>query len=241
MSGVVVYVDPEKGIKGFLPMKKITVVWIFLVLVFPLSAENISSVILKKAENLVGVPYRYGGTTPAGFDCSGFITYLYKKYVPHLPRISRDMAQYGKKIIRTRLQPGDLIFFATGASPDIITHVALYIGDNTIVHAVSGGPQTGVIITSLNTRYWKRRYKGAVRILPYVNSVRQTEKSSGNGSGTELKKTSEKSLSGTSTRTGKGVSSKNSPWNSFDGIIEGDFNLWLKKDNKAFEEWKKHN
>ncbi len=224
-------------------MKKIfySALCIFTVMVVPVFAGDVSINIIKTARSLIGTPYRYGGVTPSGFDCSGFITYLYKKYVPRLPRISRDMAQYGKKIIRTRLQPGDLLFFVTGASPGVITHVALYIGDNTIVHAVSGGPETGVIMTSLDTRYWRRRYKGAVRILPDVNSVRETKKSSGNGSGTELKKTSEKSLSGTSTQTGKGVSSQNSPWNSFDGIIEGDFNLWLQKDNNAFEEWKKHN
>ncbi len=186
----------------------------FPVFIFPLAAAGSTSGILQKAENLLGTPYRYGGTTPAGFDCSGFITYLYKPFVPQLPRISRDMARYGRHVSRSQLRPGDLVFFATGKSRNVITHVALYLGNNTIIHAVSGGPERGVIITSLDTRYWRKRYAGAVRVLvktlPSVPKVQTPPPAS-------------------------------SPWNSFDGILEGDFNLYEKNEQSTFEKWKAEN
>ncbi len=195
-------------------MKKAAALWILILCVFPLFAENTGSGIIKKAESLIGTPYRYGGTTPEGFDCSGFITYLYKKCVPSLPRISRDMARSGRRISRSQLAPGDLVFFATGTSRNVITHVALFIGNNFIIHAVSGGPETGVIKTNLNTRYWSRRYAGAARVLRKpLPAVPLASKKP------EVK----------------------SPWNTFNGFLEGDFNLYRKNEQDAFEKWKKDN
>ncbi len=195
----------------------------------PVFGGNTADAVIAEAESLLGTPYRYGGTTPAGFDCSGFITYLYKKYVPGLPRVSRDMASFGLKIRKKDLMPGDLVFFATGRAADVITHVALYAGDGVIIHSVSAGPETGVIATDINTLYWKRRYAGAVRIL------RQTERKDDNSrpSPPAAGEDTEKNI--------PEVEKEKSPWNSFDGYIEGDFNLYLEKERDAFEEWKKNN
>lgn len=221
-------------------MKKIIFIFlcILLVLSVPVYAGNAGSDIISRARSLIGTPYRYGGTTPAGFDCSGFITYLFKKYVSGLPRISRYMVNFGTRVAKGNIQPGDLLFFATGKSSSTITHVALYIGRNAIVHSVSGGPQTGVIMTSLDTRYWKKRYVGAVRVLKNIRIAKESESSSPAGSGA-----GEQVPPGESAAQplNPSVSASDSPWNTFDGIIEGDFNLWLEKDKNAFEEWKKNN
>ncbi len=74
-------------------------------------SESVSDSIISKARTLIGTPYRMGGISPSGFDCSGFISYLYKPHVPGLPRVSRDMAKTGSPVSRKGLIPGDLIFF----------------------------------------------------------------------------------------------------------------------------------
>ncbi len=194
------------------------------------AAENIRESVVNKALALEGTSYQYGGTTPSGFDCSGFITYLLKEYVPSLPRISRDMARYGRKVPMSEILPGDLVFFATGRDGGTITHVALYIGNHAVIHSVSAGPQRGVIITSLDTTYWKRRLKVSVRVLPGTSQVQSVD----SPGGTEEQKSAAVPII-------EVPDPEKSPWNTFNGVIEGDFNLYLEKDKNAFEEWKKNN
>ena len=103
-------------------MKKIIFLPVLIFLtVFGVFALDIHKEIIQPGQALVGSSYRMGGTTPSGFDCSGFITYLYKKYVPGLPRVSRNMAGFGTPVRRNSLIPGDLLFFATGSSSGNIT------------------------------------------------------------------------------------------------------------------------
>jgi peptidoglycan endopeptidase LytE len=114
--------------------------------------------VVTEAKKLVGTPYKWGGTTPKGFDCSGFVYYTYKKVGKTLPRSSAQMFQKGKTVHKSKLRPGDLVFFSTykkGAS-----HVAIYIGNNKMIHATS----KGVKIDSLNSSYWKPKYVGAKRL-----------------------------------------------------------------------------
>ncbi len=203
------------------------------------AVEDVRKSVVSEAISLEGTRYQYGGTTPTGFDCSGFITYLFKKYVPSLPRISRDMARFGKKVNVSEILPGDLVFFATGRDGGTITHVALYIGKNAVIHSVSEGPQRGVIVTSLDTTYWKRRLSCAVRVLPGASLVERSDKPQKNpgkpgNSGTEEQKVIAETI----------IDVPNpaiSPWNTFDGVIEGDFNLYLEKEKNAFNEWKNNN
>lgn len=112
------------------------------------------------AKSLLGIPYKYGGTTPrTGFDCSGFVMYVHKKNNIKIPRVARDQYKSGKKIARHALQLGDLVFFETyrkGAS-----HVGIYIGDNQFIHSPSRGKD--VRIGSLSNSYFKPRYLGARR------------------------------------------------------------------------------
>ncbi len=303
-------------------------------------SESVQDSIITNARALIGTPYKSGGITPSGFDCSGFIGYLFKPYVKKLPRISRDIAKTGLPVKRSSLLPGDLLFFATGSSLTEVTHVALYIGQDSIIHSISNGPETGVTVSSLNAAYWDRRYHNSSRLL---ETEKQKEKNvlgdktevlnvrfakglysgelvngepsgkgvmamnngdryegsfeggmfhgkgkyswadgkvfrgefdegkfSGSGvmsmpDGNQVPgrwregifypdKTGEKSSDSGSERSESDngrkpelVKSDNymtvedSPWNTYNGVVEGDFKLWFEKDMEAFEEWKKNN
>ncbi|WP_027410754.1 C40 family peptidase [Anoxybacteroides tepidamans] len=127
---------------------------------FNAEAAVTSQKVITEAKKLIGTPYKFGGTTPKGFDCSGFVYYTYKKAGKTLPRSSASMYQTGKKVHKSNLRPGDLVFFTTykkGAS-----HVAIYIGNNSIIHATSS---KGVKIDNLNNSYWKPKFIGAKRVL----------------------------------------------------------------------------
>ena len=122
------------------------------------SAASKKSVITV-AKNYIGTPYKYGGTSPKGFDCSGFVSYSYKKVGKSLPRTTAGMYKKGKKVKKSDLKKGDLIFFETykkGAS-----HVGIYIGSNQFIHSSSS---KGVKVDKLSNSYWKTKYYGAKRI-----------------------------------------------------------------------------
>lgn len=109
----------------------------------------------------VGVPYLWGGSTPSGFDCSGFVQYVYRQVGVSLPRTSRSQFSVGTRIPADRkdlLRPGDLVFFGTNGDPSRIHHVGIYVGGGSFVHA----PHTGafVRVDSLNARI---DYVGASR------------------------------------------------------------------------------
>jgi cell wall-associated NlpC family hydrolase len=121
-------------------------------------AATVSHRIVTEAKKFIGTPYKWGGTTPKGFDCSGFVYYTHKKIGKTLPRTAAQMYQKGKTVHKSNLLPGDLVFFSTykkGAS-----HVAIYIGNNQIIHATS----KGVKVDSLNSSYWKPKFIGAKRL-----------------------------------------------------------------------------
>ena len=111
------------------------------------------------AKSNLGVPYRYGGMSTSGFDCSGLIKYSYAMAGKTLNRTAAQMF-YGNGYRVYALQPGDLMFFAPTktSSP---THVAMYIGNGQMIMASSS---KGVMITSTNNTYWKPRYIGAKRV-----------------------------------------------------------------------------
>ena len=118
--------------------------------------------ILFRAMALLGTRYHRGGSSPEiGFDCSGFVGYLYREVLNlRLPRSAWEIWKHGDEVARDTLEPGDLVFFNTMRRP--YSHVGVFIGDGKFIHAPAAG---GVVRTeSLNQRYWARRWDGAKRI-----------------------------------------------------------------------------
>jgi cell wall-associated NlpC family hydrolase len=112
------------------------------------------------ALSLRGAPYRDGGIDPSGFDCSGFVRYVYEQHGVAMPRQVREQFRVGKTIDRARLEPGDLVFFSTVAPG--ASHVGIMIGGDQFVHAPS---EKGVVrVESLAAQYWASRYVGAKRV-----------------------------------------------------------------------------
>ena len=124
--------------------------------------------VLPTAERYLGVPYRWGGTSPkTGFDCSGFVRYVFAKHGTRLPRTSREMAASGKRLPPkwSTLQPGDLVLFAEPGKR--ISHVAIYAGRRRIIHASSSGHR--VRYDALDTKrgkWFARRIVSARRVSP---------------------------------------------------------------------------
>lgn len=115
------------------------------------------SALVKTAKKYKGVPYKWGGTTPKGFDCSGFINYVFKEHGISLPRTVASMWSSGTKVNSPSV--GDIVFFNTSGSG--ASHAGIYIGNNEFIHA---GSSTGVTIANLNNSYWKPRYLGAKKL-----------------------------------------------------------------------------
>lgn len=109
--------------------------------------------LINDAKSLMAVPYLWGGTTPAGFDCSGFIQYVYQKQFVLLPRTTQEMWRYGTDT--AEIKAGDLVFFETYEPGP--SHAGIYIGNGEFIHA---GSSTGVAIEKLETSYYKQRYFG---------------------------------------------------------------------------------
>jgi cell wall-associated NlpC family hydrolase len=120
--------------------------------------------LLQVAKEQIGVPYRYGGISPDdGFDCSGFVSYVYKNGAGiKLPRTSRAQSQYGRLIDKSELRSGDILFFDTSHKGHI-NHSGIYIGGGKFIHASSGKAHS-VTISSLNSGFYKRTFRWARRI-----------------------------------------------------------------------------
>lgn len=116
--------------------------------------------IVVNAKALLGVKYVYGGSTVKGFDCSGFVSYVFKKSGVTLERSSRDMGNEGTAVKKGDLQPGDLVFFDTNGGLNGINHVGIYIGSSKFIHASSSLGRK-VTISSLNDGYYAKTYMRA--------------------------------------------------------------------------------
>ncbi len=109
---------------------------------------------------MVGKPYRYGGNTPKGFDCSGLVQYSYARVGVKLPHGTRHLLQVTQPVSRKKLKRGDLVFFTQEGRRS--SHVALYLGDDRFVHAPSSGKK--VHIVGFNDAYWQRHFTEARRL-----------------------------------------------------------------------------
>lgn len=133
----------------------------------PAAANASGARVLATAERYLGTRYRYGGETPrVGFDCSGFVQYMFGRHGVTLPRTSRQQAAVGHPLPLAieSLQPGDLLLFAsTGAH---VNHVAIYVGDNRMLHSSAGAG--GVVYDDLSTprgKWYLARHVASRRVL----------------------------------------------------------------------------
>ena len=122
--------------------------------------HNAASKAALHAQDMVGKPYRYGGNSPNGFDCSGLVQYSYSRAGLSVPRTTRTQLNAGVAVSRKSLRAGDLVFFDQEGRK--FSHVGIYIGDGRFVHAPSSGKR--VRINSLNERYWNKHFTAARRM-----------------------------------------------------------------------------
>ena len=111
------------------------------------------------ARSQIGIPYRYGGSSPSGFDCSGLVQYSYKSAGLSVPRTSGELYRKARRIDLIDAEPGDLLFFRYGRT---VSHVAIYLGDMRFVHAPSSGRE--VSVASLQTPHYREHFVQAGRI-----------------------------------------------------------------------------
>ncbi|ART63357.1 C40 family peptidase [Kushneria marisflavi] len=122
-----------------------------------LSIERV--LVMNHARDALGTPYRYGGTTPSGLDCSGLTQTSLLAAGIEIPRTSQQQFDALERIDRAR--PGDLMFFGSG---NRVSHVGIYMGNNQMIHAPGSGRQ--VSIAQLGNRYWRSHYRGAAAPAP---------------------------------------------------------------------------
>jgi len=125
------------------------------------AAVNPGAAALLAAESRIGTPYRYGGSGPDAFDCSGLIAYAYQKAGVTLPRTAAQQYALARPVRRAELRPGDLVFFRLSGRE--VSHVGIYAGDGQFVHAPQAGGQ--VRTASLDDEWYRERYAGSGR--PY--------------------------------------------------------------------------
>ena len=162
-------VDSRRWRAENIPMRKI-IIAIFVtaaslaavIALWALPAENEARKrIVDTAQSFKGVPYVYGAESPAAFDCSGFVQYVYAHAADiELPRNSKGQWAAGKPVAKDAVKPGDIFVFDTvgGGGP---SHVAIFLGGDSMIHAVSEGPKTGVVVSPITDHYFGPRMIGA--------------------------------------------------------------------------------
>ncbi|MEB0075877.1 NlpC/P60 family protein [Pseudomonas sp. CCI3.2] len=131
--------------------------------------------ILERGMSLIGTRYRAGGTSESGFDCSGFIGYLFREQAGMtLPRSTREMINVDAPLVaRNDLKPGDLLFFSTKGRGRV-SHAGIYLGDDQFIHS-SSTRSGGVRVDSLDDSYWKKTFIEAKRALAMAPTTIQTQ------------------------------------------------------------------
>lgn len=139
------------------------------------SAARTARRVLDSGDELIGTPYVWGGGTPRGFDCSGFVQYIYREHGVELPRTSRQMAHAGEPVAAriASLAPGDLMLFS--GSTSTISHVAIYAGNGRILHSSSSGHGVGYdrLDDTRRGRYFTSHFVAARRVIANGTSLVQ--------------------------------------------------------------------
>lgn len=152
--------EGEFQLKSF--KKKIAAAALGVVMAFTLGtgsafADSKMDTVISKT---IGISYKTGGTTTAGFDCSGYTRYVFTKLGLSLPRTSQAQYKVGSSVSRSELRSGDLVFFNTTGRG--VSHVGIYVGNGKFANSSSSH---GVTISSLSQSYWASRYVGAKRVM----------------------------------------------------------------------------
>ncbi len=130
----------------------------------PWKSEEERGILVKVAKSFAGAPYRYGGDSVRGLDCSAFVRKMYEIFEVELPRSAREQYCAGARVEKSELATGDLVFFKTRRLARYPSHVGIYIGDNKFIHA-SSVLKRGVKVDRLSDGYFARTFMGAVRIM----------------------------------------------------------------------------
>jgi len=149
-------------------MKKNLNIILSFIFIFTLSIDSFSATQHKVREKIaatskkyLGIKYNYGGTGTTGFDCSGFVMFVYNKNGIQLPRTAGAQYNFGKKIPVSKAKTGDLVFF--NISGNRISHVGIYLGEGTFIHSPS--TEKKIRISKIDNSYWKKKFAGAVVVI----------------------------------------------------------------------------
>lgn len=129
------------------------------------SPHNDRNQIIKTAKKYIGKKYTYGGKSAKGFDCSGFVMYVFKENGIMIPRMSKNQFKKGKKINKSKALKADLIFFRIKGNR--ISHVGIYLGNKKFIHSPSSGKK--VSISSIENPYWKKKIAGFVTYFSKIH------------------------------------------------------------------------
>ncbi len=123
--------------------------------------------VITTARTFIGTPYRYGGTTRSGMDGSGLLLNSFRAVEVSLPRSSEAQSKIGKEIKMNELEPGDLVFFATGRKRKEITHVGMVtdVKSKDNIKFIHSSSSLGVVETNLFAEYYQKRFRGARRVI----------------------------------------------------------------------------